>query len=97
MGKIFLKDPGSGDVKAGPLLEVWQNKVRSCPPGTCPLTVQLSMLEASIAQTCGKCVPCRDGLPQLRTLLRRVLEGGATMESLDEMETLAAQIRDTAD
>ena len=97
MGKIFLADPGSCDVKVGPLLEVFQSKVRSYPPGTCPLTVQLAMLDASIAQTCGKCVPCRDGLPQLRALLQRVLEGNAAIETLDEMETLATRIRDTAD
>jgi NADPH-dependent glutamate synthase beta subunit-like oxidoreductase len=48
-------------------------------------------------QTCGKCVPCRDGLPQLAALLKRILDGDATMDTLEEMRELATMIRDTAD
>lgn len=97
MGKIFLADPQSCDVKIGRLLEKFEAKVNAYPPGTCPLTVQLSLLTASKNQTCGKCVPCRDGLPQLETLLKSILEGDATMETLERMRRLATMIRDTAD
>lgn len=97
MSKIFLADPQSCDVKIGRLLEKFEAKVKSYPPGTCPLTVQLSLLTASKNQTCGKCVPCRDGLPQLETLLKSILEGDATMATLEKMRTLATMIRDTAD
>ena len=88
MSKIFLADPQSCDVKIGRLLETFETKVKAYPPGTCPLTVQLSLLVASKNQTCGKCVPCRDGLPQLEVLLRKVLEGDATMEVLEHMRSL---------
>ena len=97
MSKIFLADPKSTDVKIGKLLEKFETKVKVYPPGTCPLTVQLSLLTASKNQTCGKCVPCRDGLPQLETLLKSILEGDATMETLEHMRRLATMIRDTAD
>ena len=97
MSKIFLADPKSCDVKIGRLLEKFETKVKVYPPGTCPLTVQLSLLTASKNQTCGKCVPCRDGLPQLETLLKSILEGDATMETLEHMRRLAVMIRDTAD
>lgn len=97
MSKIFLADPDSSDVKIGKLLEKFESKVKVYPPGTCPLTVQLSLLEASKNQTCGKCVPCRDGLPQLEALLRSILDGDATMDTPDEMKKLATMIKDTAD
>ncbi|MGN0403867.1 MAG: NAD(P)-binding protein [Bariatricus sp.] len=97
MSKIFLADPKSCDVKIGRLLDKFETKVKVYPPGTCPLTVQLSLLTASKNQTCGKCVPCRDGLPQLETLLKSILEGDATMETLEHMRRLATMIRDTAD
>lgn len=97
MSKIFLADPNSSDVKIGKLLEKFESKVKVYPPGTCPLTVQLSLLQASKNQTCGKCVPCRDGLPQLESLLRSILDGDATMDTLDEMKKLATMIKDTAD
>ena len=58
MAKIFLADPENCDVKIGNLLEKFVSKVLSYPPGTCPLTVQYSLLCASMNQTCGKCVPC---------------------------------------
>ena len=74
----LLPDQNSMDVKIGRLLSKFQTKVRVYPPGTCPLTVQLSMLTASKNQTCGKCVPCRDGLPQLERMMKRILDGDGT-------------------
>lgn len=97
MSKIYLADQKSSDKKIETFLEKFQNKVKVYPPGTCPLTVQISLLQASKNQTCGKCVPCRDGLPQLEIMLRRILDGEAKMEILDEMRDLAELIRDSAD
>ena len=97
MSKLFLSDPNSCDVYIGKLLEKFETKVKAYPPGTCPLTVQLSLLTASKNQTCGKCVPCRDGLPQLETLLKSILDGDADMSTIEEMRDLAILIRDTAD
>ena len=97
MSKIYLADSHSSDVKVKGLLHKLQSKAKACPPGTCPLTVQLSLLTTAMNQTCGKCVPCRDGLPQLAALLQKVLEGKADSNTLDEMRSLAAMIRDTAD
>ena len=97
MGKMLLADPNRVDVKIGALLQKFETKVRVYPPGTCPITAQLSFLEASMNQTCGKCVPCRDGLPQLAEMLRSILNGDATMDTLKEMKSLAEFIRDSAD
>ncbi|MBR1779828.1 MAG: FAD-dependent oxidoreductase [Oscillospiraceae bacterium] len=97
MSKILLADPQNCDVKIGSLLEKFVRKVQSHPPGTCPLTVQYSMLCVSMNETCGKCVPCRDGLPQLSVLLKKVLDGDATMDTIEEMRALATMIRDSAD
>lgn len=97
MSKIYLADSNSSDVKVTGLLHKSQAKAKACPPGTCPLTVQLSLLTTSKNQTCGKCVPCRDGLPQLEALIQQVLDGQADMSTLDEIRSLATMIRDTAD
>ena len=97
MSKIYLANNKLSDAKIGSLLEKFSNKVNAYPPGTCPLTVQLSLLQASRNQTCGKCVPCRDGLRQIEKMLISVIRGNATMENLEEMKSLAMMIRDTAD
>ena len=53
------------DEKVAGVLESFLRRIEAMPPGICPISVQLSLLEASGAQTCGKCVPCRDGIPQI--------------------------------
>lgn len=55
------------------------------------------MLETGAAQTCGKCVPCRDGLPQLAKIVRRVLDCQASAAELDQARALAEMIRDASD
>ncbi|MEY8412033.1 NAD(P)-binding protein [Lachnospiraceae bacterium 62-26] len=97
MSKIYLANSRLSDAKIGPLLKKFSNKVNVYPPGTCPLTVQLSLLQASRNQTCGKCVPCRDGLRQLEKMLIRILRGRGDMDTLIEMKELAVLIRDSAD
>ncbi|MBC2889730.1 FAD-dependent oxidoreductase [Gordonibacter massiliensis] len=67
------------------------------PPGTCPVVAQLALLQAGAAQTCGKCVPCRDGLPRLAALLERVAACDADENVLVEARALAEMIRDASD
>lgn len=77
--------------------EQFARRVEATPPGMCPLAFQLSFLQASAAQTCGKCVPCRDGLPQLARLLERVVACDADEHTVESLRTLAEMIRDTSD
>lgn len=78
-------------------LDKYEHRVQTCPPGVCPITVQLSLLRAGHAQTCGKCVPCRDGLLQVEQYMLDILEGRGTEETLKEMVSLAQVIQDTSD
>ena len=41
-----------------------------------------------LAQSCGKCVPCRVGLEQLEKLLESVLDGEAELETIDPHSVL---------
>ena len=78
-------------------LDTFARRVEATPPGMCPLAVQLTMLQASGAQTCGKCVPCRDGIPQLAAMLKRVVDCDADEGVLEGLRALAEMIRDTSD
>lgn len=75
----------------------FSRRIEATPPGQCALALQLSLLEASALQTCGKCVPCRDGLPQLARLLRRIVECEAVPEDLERLKVLAEMIRSGSD
>ncbi|SFB10431.1 NADPH-dependent glutamate synthase beta chain [Acetitomaculum ruminis DSM 5522] len=83
--------------KAGWMLSKFKNRINAYPVGQCPLETQLSLLHLSACSTCGKCVPCRDGLLQLEKMLKSILDGVAKKEVLDEMKALATIIKDTAD
>lgn len=43
-------------------------------------------------ESCGKCVPCREGLFQLHTKLSAITKGVATLHTLNEIEYLANEI-----
>jgi len=97
VSKFYLADSNSADVKIKYFLSKFADKVKIYPPGSCPVTVQLALLQAARSQTCGKCVPCRDGLRQIEQMLLKILRGKATVEILDEIKSLAEMIRDSAD
>ena len=44
------------------VLNKFRSRINSYPPGMCPLVLYRPILQMSMNQSCGKCVPCRDGL-----------------------------------
>lgn len=74
-----------------------ERRIESSPPGLCPVDMTRAFLEMCHTHTCGKCVPCRVGLWQLKNLLTDVMNGDATMETLDLMEELSVSIMEGAD
>ena len=45
-------------------------------------------------ESCGKCVPCREGTKQLLALLTKITEGKGTESDLDLLEELAQNVKD---
>ncbi len=74
-----------------------ERRIESSPPGLCPVDMSRAFLDLCHAQTCGKCVPCRIGLGQLSHFIEDVLNGKATMETLDIMEQTALSVMESAD
>lgn len=74
-----------------------ERRIVASPPGLCPVDMAASFLKLCHAQTCGKCVPCRIGLGQLSKMLDSVLDGTATIETLDQIERTAKAINYSAD
>ena len=79
------------------LREQLARRIAANPPGVCPVEQQLAFLKTCHAQTCGKCVPCREGLGQLAEMLEEVLDNKATMAELQQIENLARNISNSAD
>ena len=63
--------------------------------GSCPVELTAAFVRLCLAQSCGKCVPCRVGLSRLVELLERVLDGEGG--SVDLIRETAQSIYDSAD
>ena len=47
-------------------------------------------------ESCGKCVPCREGTKRMLEILERIVAGNGKLEDLDLLEELANMITETA-
>lgn len=74
-----------------------KRRIGANPLGLCPVDMALNFLRLCHAQSCGKCTPCRVGLGQLTKMLESVLDGNATLKTIDLIESTASVILDTAD
>ena len=63
----------------------------------CPVESTAALIGLCKANSCGKCTPCRIGLPQLENLVNDVLDGWADESTLKLIETTAQAIYDSAD
>ncbi|HVP07159.1 MAG TPA: NADH-ubiquinone oxidoreductase-F iron-sulfur binding region domain-containing protein, partial [Candidatus Acidoferrum sp.] len=59
---------------------------------TCMVDVARYFLQFLVSESCGKCVPCREGLYQLHALTVKVCEGRGTEEDLAKMEQLSQMV-----
>ena len=47
-------------------------------------------------ESCGKCVPCREGTKRMLEILERIVDGKGEMSDLDELEELANMVQNMA-
>ena len=97
MSRLDIKTTSRAQTVVDNLYRDVERRIAASPPGLCPVDMSLSFLQLCHAQTCGKCVPCRIGLGQLTKLISQVLDGTATMETINIIEKTARSIVNTAD
>lgn len=59
---------------------------------TCMVDVARYFLSFLVDESCGKCVPCREGLFQMMQIVSRICEGKGTPEDLVRIDDLATSI-----
>ncbi len=97
MAMLSVAPKSPDDERLGAFVDDFRRRVDSTPLGVCPLVVTLTALETAAGQTCGKCVPCRDGIPHLVELMRTLVDCDADASVVDEMRELSQLVRDTSD
>jgi NADH:ubiquinone oxidoreductase subunit F (NADH-binding)/NAD-dependent dihydropyrimidine dehydrogenase PreA subunit len=60
----------------------------------CMVDVAKFFLEFTQKESCGKCVPCREGTKHMLLILEKITAGEGTMEDLEKLEELALMVRD---
>ncbi|MBR2303331.1 MAG: 4Fe-4S binding protein, partial [Clostridia bacterium] len=63
---------------------------------TCMVEVARFFMNFTQNESCGKCVPCREGTKRMLEILERIVAGNGTVADLDLLEELAVMITDTA-
>ena len=63
---------------------------------TCMVEVARFFMEFTHRESCGKCVPCREGTLRMLEILERIVAGNGKMEDIDELRMLADLIIHTA-
>jgi len=60
---------------------------------TCMVEIARFFMQFTQNESCGKCVPCREGTKQMLALLTDIVEGRATLETLSLLEELARMVQ----
>ena len=61
---------------------------------TCMVEVARFFMNFTKNESCGKCVPCREGTKNLLKILEKIVAGKGEMEDLDRLEQLALTVKD---
>jgi len=60
---------------------------------TCMVKMAHFFMQFTQNESCGKCIPCREGTKQMLALLEDIIEGRATEDTLDLLEELAVSVQ----
>ena len=99
MNRLFIQSTDQVQKTVDGLYKDLERRIIASPPGQCPIDLMSAFLNLCHSQSCGKCVPCRIGVGQLKIMIDNILNTDikSTMRDLELLEETAEVIRDTAD
>ena len=97
MSRLIITQPDKVHETVDDLYKDLDRRIAVAPLGNCPVELTGAFLKLCLAQSCGKCVPCRVGLYQLSEVIEKILDGKGSEEDLETLENYAKAIADSAD
>lgn len=97
MSRLSINTKDRAQITMESLYSDFERRIAASPPGLCSVDLVCSFVKLCLAQSCGKCVPCSVGLNQLVRLFEDVLNGRATLETIDVIRLTAEGIYQSAD
>ncbi|MCD8087392.1 MAG: 4Fe-4S binding protein [Oscillospiraceae bacterium] len=64
--------------------------------GTCMVEVARFFMSFTQRESCGKCVPCREGTKRMLEILERIVRGEGVLEDLDTLQEIGEMVKSMA-
>ena len=61
---------------------------------TCIVEVARFFMNFTQNESCGKCIPCREGTKNMLAILQKIVDGKGEMEDIETLETLAKNVKE---
>ncbi len=97
MNRFQLQEKDRAQTAVDLIYSAMIRRLESNPLDLCPIDSVLNFVNLSLAQSCGKCTPCRIGLKQLANLLQSVLDDEADDYTLHIIHRTAETIAFSSD
>ncbi len=97
MSRLQVTSTAKAERTVRTLYDSLSRRIAASPVGNCPVELTAAFLKLCLAQSCGKCVPCRVGLDRLSALVDGLLDGEGDVKTLDLIEKTARAIADSSD
>lgn len=97
MSRLAITPQNAAEKAVRGLYADLSRRIEQAPVGNCPVELTSAFLKLCLAQSCGKCVPCRVGLDKLIVLIDQLLDGNGSAEDLETIERTASAIADSSD
>lgn len=92
MARMHVMEQSETQAIMSSMHEMLEKRLSVSSLAPCPVEFTASYVAMCATQSCGKCTPCRTGLRMLRHLFNDVLNGRATLETLDLIESTARTV-----
>ncbi len=97
MSRLEVTPQSKAEKTVRTLYKSLDRRMEASPVGNCPVELTSAFLKLCLAQSCGKCVPCRVGLDRLVEKIDKLLDGDGCKEDIDIIENTAKAIADSSD
>lgn len=97
MNRMQIENSSAAQQTVKLLYDNLARRVDAFPTGSCPVKLTKAFLDMCLAQSCGKCTPCRIGLDRIVTLVDGLLDGEGCVDDLELIEKTADVIYKSAD
>ena len=97
MSRLSVFAPTKTDKESKAIGEALINRTSVVSNSICPVEAAVGFFKFCASQSCGKCTPCRIGLPRLADSLEKFLEDGADEDEVRKVLSVCDVLYKTAD